>query len=51
MSTELLFLNDAYLRSARAEVTRVDDVRVALETEDVIPGPVGPERCPGWRIS
>jgi misacylated tRNA(Ala) deacylase len=31
MSTELLFLNDAYVRSARAEVTRVDDVRVALD--------------------
>jgi misacylated tRNA(Ala) deacylase len=31
MSTELLFLNDAYLRSARAEVTRVDGVRVALD--------------------
>jgi misacylated tRNA(Ala) deacylase len=30
MSTELLFLNDAYLRSARAEVTHVDGVRVAL---------------------
>jgi 2-hydroxy-3-keto-5-methylthiopentenyl-1-phosphate phosphatase len=28
-----------------------DDVRAALETADAIPGPVGPERCPGWRIS
>jgi 2-hydroxy-3-keto-5-methylthiopentenyl-1-phosphate phosphatase len=28
-----------------------DDVRAALEAADAIPGPVGPERCPGWRIS
>jgi 2-hydroxy-3-keto-5-methylthiopentenyl-1-phosphate phosphatase len=28
-----------------------DDVRTALETADAIPGPIGPERCPGWRIS
>jgi 2-hydroxy-3-keto-5-methylthiopentenyl-1-phosphate phosphatase len=28
-----------------------EDVRAALETADAIPGLVGPERCPGWRIS
>jgi hypothetical protein len=28
-----------------------DDVRTALETANAIPGPIGPERCPGWRIS
>jgi len=28
-----------------------DDVRTALETADAIPVPIGPERCPGWRIS
>jgi misacylated tRNA(Ala) deacylase len=31
MTTELLFLRDAYLRSARAEVTHVDSVRIALD--------------------
>jgi 2-hydroxy-3-keto-5-methylthiopentenyl-1-phosphate phosphatase len=28
-----------------------DDVRVALEEADTLPGPVGAERCPGWRTS
>jgi 2-hydroxy-3-keto-5-methylthiopentenyl-1-phosphate phosphatase len=28
-----------------------DDVREALETTDPLPGPVGAERCPGWRTS
>jgi len=27
-----------------------DDVRHALETMDAIPGPVAPQRCPGWRM-
>jgi 2-hydroxy-3-keto-5-methylthiopentenyl-1-phosphate phosphatase len=27
-----------------------DDVRETLETLDVMPGPVGGERCPGWRL-
>src|SRR4029453_1927108 len=31
MSTELLYLTDAYQRSARAEVTHVDGTRVALD--------------------
>jgi misacylated tRNA(Ala) deacylase len=31
MSTDLLFLRDAYLRSARAEVTHADGVRIALD--------------------
>ncbi|HEY7044169.1 MAG TPA: alanyl-tRNA editing protein [Nocardioidaceae bacterium] len=31
MTTDLLFLRDAYLRSARAEVTHVDGVRIALD--------------------
>ena len=26
-----------------------DDVREELEEVDTLPGPVGPERCPGWR--
>jgi 2-hydroxy-3-keto-5-methylthiopentenyl-1-phosphate phosphatase len=26
-----------------------DDVRRHLETLETIPGPVGGERCPGWR--
>jgi 2-hydroxy-3-keto-5-methylthiopentenyl-1-phosphate phosphatase len=26
-----------------------DDVRVALEQMMDLPGPVAPERCPGWR--
>ena len=26
-----------------------DDVREALEEADTLPGPVAPERCPGWR--
>ncbi len=26
-----------------------DDVRAALEEADTLPGPVDPERCPGWR--
>ena len=28
-----------------------DDVREALEGADTLPGPVGGERCPGWRTS
>jgi 2-hydroxy-3-keto-5-methylthiopentenyl-1-phosphate phosphatase len=28
-----------------------DDVRRALEDAQVVPGPVGGERCPGWRTS
>jgi len=28
-----------------------DDVREALEEADTLPGPVGTERCPGWRTS
>jgi 2-hydroxy-3-keto-5-methylthiopentenyl-1-phosphate phosphatase len=28
-----------------------DDVRVQLESLKVIPGPVGGERCPGWRTA
>ena len=28
-----------------------DDVREALEEADTLPGPVGAERCPGWRTS
>jgi 2-hydroxy-3-keto-5-methylthiopentenyl-1-phosphate phosphatase len=28
-----------------------DQVRAALEESDALPGPVGSERCPGWRIS
>jgi misacylated tRNA(Ala) deacylase len=31
MSTDLLFLRDAYLRSVRAEVTHADGVRIALD--------------------
>jgi 2,3-diketo-5-methylthio-1-phosphopentane phosphatase len=27
-----------------------DDVRSALETAEELPGPVGDERCPGWRL-
>ena len=27
-----------------------DDVRHALESMDAIPGPVAPQRCPGWRM-
>jgi 2-hydroxy-3-keto-5-methylthiopentenyl-1-phosphate phosphatase len=26
-----------------------DDVREALESMRELPGPVGPERCPGWQ--
>jgi hypothetical protein len=29
----------------------VDDVRTALETIETLPGPVGGERCPGWRTA
>ena len=28
-----------------------DDVRQALEDAEAVPGPVGGERCPGWRTS
>ena len=28
-----------------------DDVRAALETIEMLPGPVGGERCPGWRTA
>jgi 2-hydroxy-3-keto-5-methylthiopentenyl-1-phosphate phosphatase len=28
-----------------------DDVREALEEAETLPGPVGAERCPGWRTS
>ena len=28
-----------------------DDARQALEEADAVPGPVGAERCPGWRTS
>jgi 2-hydroxy-3-keto-5-methylthiopentenyl-1-phosphate phosphatase len=27
-----------------------DDVRARLEAADDLPGPVAPERCPGWRL-
>ena len=29
--------------------TTFDDVRETLESLDGVPGPVNPERCPGWR--
>ena len=28
-----------------------DDVRYALEAADELPGPIAPERCPGWRTA
>jgi len=28
-----------------------DDVLGALETIETLPGPVGRERCPGWRTA
>jgi 2-hydroxy-3-keto-5-methylthiopentenyl-1-phosphate phosphatase len=27
-----------------------DDVRAHLESTDDLPGPIAPERCPGWRL-
>jgi 2-hydroxy-3-keto-5-methylthiopentenyl-1-phosphate phosphatase len=28
-----------------------DDIHAALESLEAVPGPVGPERCPGWRTT
>jgi hypothetical protein len=28
-----------------------DDVRVALDEANALPGAVAPERCPGWRTA
>lgn len=54
---DLVFAKDALVRIANADGvpflpwTTFDDVRAGLETLEKIPGPVGADRCPGWRVA
>lgn len=51
---DVVFAKDALVRFARADGVpflrweTFDDVRRGLETLRAVPGPVSPERCPGW---
>jgi 2,3-diketo-5-methylthio-1-phosphopentane phosphatase len=53
--SDLVFAKDRLVEIATRDGVRFepwdtfDDVRTRLETLEVIPGPVGGERCPGWR--
>ncbi|HLA92522.1 MAG TPA: HAD-IB family phosphatase [Actinomycetota bacterium] len=53
---DVVFAKDVLVDVARADRVAFlhwdtfDDVRGALETLDELPGPVGGERCPGWRL-
>lgn len=52
---DLVFAKDALVEICRADGvpfrpwSTFDDVRRALEVDGNLPGPVAPERCPGWR--
>jgi 2-hydroxy-3-keto-5-methylthiopentenyl-1-phosphate phosphatase len=53
--SDVVFAKDRLVEIARSDGVpflpwaTFDDVRAGLEALDVIPGPVGGERCPGWR--
>jgi 2-hydroxy-3-keto-5-methylthiopentenyl-1-phosphate phosphatase len=54
---DIAFAKDALVEIARADGVpflswgSFDDVRAQLEALDAVPGPVGGERCPGWRTA
>lgn len=54
---DVAFAKDALVEIARADGVpflpwgSFDDVRAQLEALDEVPGPVGGERCPGWRTA
>jgi 2-hydroxy-3-keto-5-methylthiopentenyl-1-phosphate phosphatase len=54
---DVAFAKDVLVDIARADGvpfepwTTFDDVRARLETIDAAPGPVGADRCPGWRTA
>jgi 2-hydroxy-3-keto-5-methylthiopentenyl-1-phosphate phosphatase len=53
--SDLVFAKKDLVRICRQDGVRYrewetfDDVRAALQSTDAVPGPAGPERCPGWR--
>ncbi|MGH2635699.1 MAG: HAD-IB family phosphatase [Actinomycetota bacterium] len=55
--SDVVFAKDRLVEIARADGVQFlpwetfDDVRRALETLEEVPGPVGGERCPGWRTA
>lgn len=55
--SDVVFAKDALVDIARAdgvpllEWTTFDDVRHQLERLEEMPGPVGADRCPGWRTA
>lgn len=54
---DVVFAKGALVRFASSDGvpflpwTTFDDVRTALETVEAIPGPVGADPCPGWRVA
>ena len=54
---DIAFGKDTLVEIARADGVpfrhwgSFDDVRAQLEALDEVPGPVGGERCPGWRTA
>lgn len=54
---DVVFAKDALVRIADADGvpflpwTSFDDVRAGLEALDAVPGPVGADPCPGWRVA
>jgi 2-hydroxy-3-keto-5-methylthiopentenyl-1-phosphate phosphatase len=54
---DVAFAKDVLVEIARTDGvpflpwTTFDDVRAGLEALDAVPGPVGGERCPGWRTA
>lgn len=54
---DVAFAKDALVQIARADGVpflpweTFDDVRMSLERNEELPGPVGGDRCPGWRTA
>ena len=54
---DIVFAKDALVAICRDDGVRFvpyenfDDVRAALEVVETLPGPVAPERCPGWHTA